>query len=153
MIVDLMRNDLSRFCTDDSIEVAQLCGLEKYQSVFHLVSVIRGQLRPDQDAFSALEATFPGGSITGAPKVRAMEIISELEPTARGTYCGSIGYIGADGNADFSILIRTITAQNGYWQFPVGGGLVAQSTPELEYQETWTKAQGMLKAINPEQQP
>lgn len=153
MIVDLMRNDLSRFCTDDSIEVAQLCGLEKYQSVFHLVSVIRGQLRPDQDAFSALEATFPGGSITGAPKVRAMEIISELEPTARGTYCGSIGYIGADGNADFNILIRTITAQDGYWQFPVGGGLVAQSTPELEYQETWTKAQGMLKAINPEQQP
>jgi len=138
MIVDLMRNDLSRICCDDSIEVTQLCGLEKYQSVFHLVSVIRGQLRPDQDAFDALLATFPGGSITGAPKVRAMEIIAELEPTTRGAYCGSIGYIGVDGNADFNILIRTITAKEGFWQFPVGGGLVAQSTPELEYQETWT---------------
>ena len=147
MIVDLMRNDLSRICTDDSIEVTQLCGLEKYQSVFHLVSVICGQLREDQDAFDALLATFPGGSITGAPKVRAMEIISELEPTARGAYCGSIGYISVDGNADFNILIRTITAKDGYWQFSVGGGLVAQSIPELEYQETWTKAQGMLQAI------
>ena len=153
MIVDLMRNDLSRFCTDDSIEVTQLCGLEKYQSVFHLVSVIRGRLQEGHDAFSALKATFPGGSITGAPKVRAMEIIAELEPTARGIYCGSVGYIGADGNADFNILIRTITAQNGYWQLPVGGGLVAQSTPELEYQETWTKARAMLKAITPEGQP
>ena len=80
-------------------------------------------------------------------------IIAELEPTARGIYCGSVGYIGADGNADFNILIRTITAQNGYWQLPVGGGLVAQSTPELEYQETWTKARAMLKAITPEGQP
>lgn len=147
MIVDLMRNDLSRICHDDSIEVTQLCELEKYQSVFHLVSAINGRLRPDVDVFEALEATFPGGSITGAPKVRAMEIIAELEPTSRGAYCGSLGYIGINGNVDFNILIRTITASEGWWQVPVGGGLVAQSNPIREYEETWTKAAGMLAAI------
>lgn len=147
MIVDLMRNDLSRICEDDSIEVTQLCELEKYQSVFHLVSAIRGRLRPDQDISQTLKATFPGGSITGAPKVRAMEIIAELEPTSRGAYCGSLGYIGIDGSADFNILIRTITASQGWWQIPVGGGLVAQSDPLREYEETWTKAAGMLAAL------
>jgi para-aminobenzoate synthetase component 1 len=147
MIVDLMRNDLSRVCTDDSIEVTQLCELEKYQSVFHLVSAIQGKLRPEYDAFDVLEATFPGGSITGAPKVRAMEIIAELEPTARGAYCGSLGYIDINGDADFNILIRTVTATDGWWQVPVGGGLVAQSDPNLEYEETWTKAASMLAAI------
>ncbi|MDB4777990.1 aminodeoxychorismate synthase component I [bacterium] len=147
MIVDLMRNDLSKICEDDSVEVTQLCELEKYQSVFHLVSAVKGKLRSTVSVFEALEATFPGGSITGAPKVRAMEIIAELEPTSRGAYCGSLGYIGLNGDVDFNILIRTITASGGWWQVPVGGGLVAQSDPLREYEETWTKAAGMLAAI------
>jgi para-aminobenzoate synthetase component 1 len=147
MIVDLMRNDLSRVCLDDSICVNQLCEIEEYQSVLHLVSVVQGQLNPDADLIDLLAAVFPGGSITGAPKVRAMEIIAELEPTARGAYCGALGYLGFDGNADLSILIRTITAAGGWWQIPVGGGIVSQSNPQREYEETWTKAAGMLRAV------
>ena len=96
-----------------------------------------------------LRSSFPGGSVTGAPKVRAMEIIAELEPTARGAYCGSLGYIGIDGTMDSSILIRTITAGRGWWQLPVGGGIVAQSNPHDEYEETWHKAAGLLRALHP----
>jgi para-aminobenzoate synthetase component 1 len=147
MIVDLMRNDLSRVCQPDSVQVSQCCELETYQSVLHLVSAVRGRLRPQCDLFDLLKATFPGGSITGAPKVRAMQIIQELEPTARGAYCGSLGYIGTDGSMDLNILIRTITAHGGWWQIPVGGGIVSQSDPEEEYRETWTKAASMLKAV------
>jgi para-aminobenzoate synthetase component 1 len=121
--------------------------LETYQSVLHLVSAVRGTLKPECDLFDLLTAAFPGGSITGAPKIRAMQIIRELEPTARGAYCGSLGYIGMDGSIDLNILIRTITAKDGWWQIPVGGGIVSQSDPEDEYRETWTKAAGMLKAI------
>lgn len=146
MIVDLMRNDLSRVCDDDSILVTQLCELEEYQSVIHLVSAVQGRLKAGCHLTDMLAALFPGGSITGAPKVRAMEIISELEPTARGAYCGSLGYLGFDGSADLSILIRTITASNGWLQIPVGGGIVSQSDPNSEYEETWTKAAGMLRA-------
>ena len=146
MIVDLMRNDLSRVCNDDSIAVTQLCELEQYQSVMHLVSAVQGKLNPENNLVDLLAAVFPGGSITGAPKVRAMEIISELEPTARGAYCGSLGYLGFDGSADLNILIRTITSSNGWWQIPVGGGIVSQSNPQREYDETWTKAAGMLRA-------
>jgi para-aminobenzoate synthetase component 1 len=147
MIVDLMRNDLAKVCEADSVAVTQLCGLETYQFVQHLVSVVQGQLRPDVSPLDVLRATFPGGSITGAPKVRAMEIIAELEPTARGAYCGCLGYIGFDGTMDWNILIRTITAGRGWWQLPVGGGIVAQSDPEREYEETWQKALGMIKAL------
>ncbi len=147
MIVDLMRNDLSRVCTDDSICVTQLCEIEEYQSVLHLVSVVQGKLNPQCDLVDLLAAVFPGGSITGAPKVRAMEIIAELESTARGAYCGALGYLGFDGTADLSILIRTITAAGGWWQIPVGGGIVSQSNPNREYEETWTKAAGMLRAV------
>jgi para-aminobenzoate synthetase component 1 len=147
MIVDLLRNDLSRVCRADSVEVTQLCGLENYQFVQHLVSVVRGVLAPGRTAIDLVRAAFPGGSITGAPKVRAMEIIAELEPAARGPYCGSLGYIGFDGSLDLSILIRTITASRGWWQMPVGGGIVAQSVPRQEYEETWHKAEGMLRAI------
>ena len=150
MIVDLMRNDLSRCCTDDSIEVTQLCELEQYQSVLHLVSAVQGRLKPECDLVDLMEAIFPGGSITGAPKVRAMEIIAELEPNVRGAYCGALGYFGFDQTADFSILIRTITAAGGWWQIPVGGGIVSQSDPTNEYEETWTKAAGMLRALNAE---
>lgn len=147
MIVDLLRNDLSRVCRPDSVRVSKLCGLENYQFVQHLVSVVHGELAPGKTPLDAIQAAFPGGSITGAPKVRAMEIIAELEPTARGAYCGSLGYIGFDGTTDLSILIRTITASGGWWQLPVGGGIVAQSSPRQEYEETWHKATGMLRAL------
>jgi para-aminobenzoate synthetase component 1 len=147
MIVDLLRNDLARVCTPDSVATSDLCRLEVYEFVQHLVSVVRGKLRPECSPFDLLGAAFPGGSITGAPKVRAMEIIAELEPTARGPYCGSLGYIGFDGAMDTNILIRTITAGRGWWQFPVGGGIVAQSDPEREYEETWHKAEGLLRAL------
>lgn len=148
MIVDLMRNDLSRICTDDSVHVTQLCKVEQYQSVMHLVSAVQGRLtdnacRPSE----LLPAIFPAGSITGAPKVRSMEIIAELEPDARGAYCGSMGYFAANGDVDLNVLIRTIIASKGWWQLPVGGGIVSQSTPESEYEETWTKAAAMLEAI------
>jgi para-aminobenzoate synthetase component 1 len=147
MIVDLLRNDLSRVCQADSVRVSQLCGLESYQYVQHLVSVVQGELAPGRSALDLLAASFPGGSITGAPKVRAMEIIAELEPTVRGPYCGALGYVGFDGSMDTSILIRTITAGRGWWQAPVGGGIVFQSSPEREYAETWHKAEGLLRAM------
>ena len=147
MIVDLMRNDLSKVCRDDSIHVAQLCQLERYESVLHLVSSVRGLLRSSCGPLDLLNATFPGGSITGAPKVRAMEIVAELEPTARGAYCGSLGYVGFDGTMDMNILIRTVTASRGWWQIPVGGGIVAQSDPRREYEETWTKAVSTLRSL------
>jgi len=149
MIVDLLRNDLSRTCRAESVHVAQLCGLERYAFVQHLVSVVRGQLREGMTPLDLLRSSFPGGSITGAPKIRAMEIIAELEPVARGPYCGSLGYVGFDAALDTSILIRTVTAGAGWWQFPVGGGIVAQSVPAQEYEETWHKAEGILRALMP----
>lgn len=148
MIVDLLRNDLSRVCEPSSVHVSQLCQLEIYQYVQHLVSVVNGRLRDEMSPLDLVAASFPGGSITGAPKVRAMEIIAELEPTARGPYCGSLGYVGFDGSLDMSILIRTITAGRGWWQLPVGGGIVAQSDPRREYEETWHKAEGLLRALH-----
>lgn len=147
MIVDLLRNDLSRVCLPDSVRTTQLCELETYAHVQHLVSAVAGELAPRLGALDLVQAAFPGGSITGAPKVRAMEIIAELEPTARGPYCGSLGYLGFDGSLDLSILIRTLTASGGWLQFPVGGGIVAQSNPDREYEETWHKAAGMLAAL------
>ena len=147
MIVDLMRNDLSRICTPDSVHVTQLCQIETFAYVKHLVSIVKGTLQSNTSPFDLLRACFPGGSITGAPKIRAMEIIAELEPTTRGPYCGSLGYVSFNGQMDSSILIRTVTAGHGFWQMPVGGGIVAQSTPEDEYRETWHKARGMLQAL------
>jgi para-aminobenzoate synthetase component 1 len=147
MIVDLLRNDLGRVCAYGSVEVTALCQLETYRTVHHLVSEVRGRLRPGLGAVDLLRAAFPGGSVTGAPKVRAMEIIAELEPTARGPYCGALGYVGFDGAMDTNILIRTITAGKGWLQFPVGGGVVADSDPEAEYAETLHKAEGMLRAL------
>ena len=147
MIVDLMRNDLSRVCDDDSVRVTQLCELERYEFVQHLVSVVQGRLKEGQNVVDLLRACFPGGSVTGAPKIEAMRTISRLEPNPRGPYCGSIGYISCGGNADFNILIRTITEAHGFWQIPVGGGITARSVPEAEEAETWAKAEGMLRAI------
>ena len=148
MIVDLLRNDLSRVCRPESVCVTQLCQVETYSFVQHLVSSVEGELGPGQNVIDLLRGAFPGGSITGAPKVRAMEIIAELEPTARGSYCGCLGYLGLDGSMDLNILIRTVTASHGWWQIPVGGGIVAQSKPRQEYQETWDKAEGILRALD-----
>jgi para-aminobenzoate synthetase component 1 len=147
MIIDLLRNDLGRVCAYGSVQVPAVCRLESYRTVHHLVSEVVGQLRPGLGPVELLRAAFPGGSVTGAPKVRAMEIIAELEPTARGPYCGSLGYIGFDGSMDTSILIRTFTIGRGWMQFPVGGGIVADSTPEGEYEETLHKADGLLRAL------
>jgi len=151
MIVDLLRNDLSRVCRPDSLQVTRLCGLESYRHVQHLVSVVEGQLSAHCTAWDLLPAVFPGGSISGAPKVRALEIINELEPVARGAYCGSLGYIGfpdASGraNADWNILIRTATLCGDWCQIPVGGGIVLGSQPADEYRETLDKARGLLLA-------
>ena len=154
MIVDLLRNDLSKVCTPGSIRVPSLCAVETYETVQHLVSVVCGSLDRDStgrqlDAWDLLAAIFPGGSITGAPKVRAMEIIAELEPTVRGPYCGSLFYAGFDGSADSNLLIRTFTIRRGWIQCCVGGGIVAQSDSAAEYEETLHKAAGMLRALPP----
>ena len=147
MIVDLMRNDLSKVCEPFSVQVPSLLALETYATVHHLVSTVTGSLKQGLDAVDLLRATFPGGSITGAPKIRAMEIIAELEQAQRGPYCGSIGYIGFDGTMDLSITIRTLAAQGNKICFQVGGGIVADSTPLDEFQETETKAAALKKAL------
>ncbi len=147
MIIDLLRNDLGRVCAYGSVRVEAVCRLESYRTVHHLVSEVRGRLRPGLGPIDLLRAAFPGGSVTGAPKVRAMEIIAELEPTARGPYCGALGYVGFDGSMDANILIRTFTIGGGWAQFPVGGGIVADSTPEGEHAETLHKAEGLVRAL------
>jgi para-aminobenzoate synthetase component 1 len=147
MIVDLLRNDLSRVCHPGSVRVPELFALEPYRTVHHLVSTVVGQLAPGRDAADLLAATFPGGSITGAPKVRAMEIIAELEPSRRGVYCGSIGYLSVTGAMDTSIVIRTVVGLGGHAYFSVGGGIVADSDPEQEYEETLHKARGLITAL------
>jgi para-aminobenzoate synthetase component 1 len=147
MIVDLLRNDLSRVCLPGTVRVPQLCAVESYETVQHLVSEVRGHLDPQYTIWDLFRATFPGGSISGAPKVRAMQIIAELEPTVRGPYCGSLFYVGADGKSDSNLLIRSFVQRYGWLQCHVGGGIVAQSNPEAEYEETLTKAAGMLRAL------
>jgi para-aminobenzoate synthetase component 1 len=147
MIVDLMRNDLSRVCAPRSVRVSELFALERYATVHHLVSTVVGDLAPGEDALTLLRATFPGGSITGAPKVRAMEIIAELEPSVRGVYCGSIGYFSLTGALDTSIVIRTAVASGGRVTFGAGGGIVADSNPEQEYRETLDKARGIIDVL------
>jgi para-aminobenzoate synthetase component 1 len=147
MIVDLMRNDLSRVSLPGSVRVPELFALERYATVHHLVSTVTGVLEPGRDAIDLLCATFPGGSITGAPKVRAMEIIAELEPSRRGVYCGSIGYLSLTGAMDTSIVIRTYQAIRGQVYFSAGGGIVADSDPEQEYRETFDKARALIRAL------
>ena len=147
MIVDLLRNDLSRVCRDHTVRTPEICVLESFATVHHLVSTVTGELRPGLDAVDLLRATFPGGSITGAPKIRAMEIIAELEPTARGPYCGAIGWLGADGWMDTSITIRTFAIRDGRVAFQAGGGIVADSDPAAEYEETLAKARALLESL------
>ncbi len=149
MIVDLLRNDLSRVCRDGSVQVPRLCELESFATVHHLVSTVVGELQPGMTAVDLLAACFPGGSITGAPKIRAMEIIAEIEPARRGPYCGSIGYIGFDGGMDTSIVIRTYAVKDRIVTFQAGGGIVADSTPAAEYAETLAKARALIAALSP----
>jgi para-aminobenzoate synthetase component 1 len=147
MIVDLLRNDLSKNCALGSVKVPRLFDVESYATVHHLVSTVTGELRADSDALDLLRGCFPGGSITGAPKLRAMQIIEELEPHRRGVYCGAIGYIGFDGNMDLNIAIRTLVHSHGLIRFWAGGGIVSDSKLEDEYQETFDKAAAMLKLL------
>jgi para-aminobenzoate synthetase component 1 len=147
MIVDLLRNDLSRVCAAGSVRVPELFALEHHPTVHHLVSTVVGRLAPVHGAADLLRATFPGGSITGAPKVRAMEIIAELEPTQRAVYCGSIGYLSVTGALDTSIVIRTYLTLAGSVYFQAGGGIVADSDPEQEYRETLDKARALIEAL------
>ncbi|SHE52922.1 para-aminobenzoate synthetase component 1 [Desulfofundulus australicus DSM 11792] len=147
MIVDMERNDLGRVCRTGSVRVPELYRLEEYATVFHLVSTVEGELAPDKDVVDLLAATFPGGSISGAPKIRAMEIIEELEPVRRGIYTGSIGYIGFDGNADLNIVIRTLIFKGEQIYFQVGGGITIDSDPYMEYVETLDKARALVRAL------
>lgn len=147
MIVDLERNDLNRVCRPGSVEVTELFTVETYATVFHLVSNIRGELAQGSDVTDLLRAAFPGGSITGAPKYRAMEIIDELEHGKRGLYTGSIGYLTLDGECDLNIVIRTALHRDGRYHLGVGGGITSESDLEFEYEETLQKAKAVLEAL------
>jgi para-aminobenzoate synthetase component 1 len=147
MIVDLERNDLGRVCDYGSVEVTEHAVLESYAMVHHLVSTVTGRLAGGRDIIDLLKATFPGGSITGAPKIRSIEIIDELEPTARSVYTGAIGYLGLDGRHDLNIAIRTMIIKDGKVYFQVGGGIVADSRPDSEFQETLDKGRAMFAAV------
>jgi anthranilate synthase component 1 len=147
MLVDLARNDLGRVCRYGTVQVAELMAVERYSHVMHLVSEVTGRLRENEDALSLLCATFPAGTVSGAPKVRAMEIISELEPEPRGPYAGALGYLSFQGNMDTAIIIRTMIREAGEVSFQVGAGIVADSDPEREYLETGSKARAMMNAL------
>ncbi|MDC9729207.1 MAG: aminodeoxychorismate synthase component I [Methyloprofundus sp.] len=147
MIVDLLRNDISKNCVDGSVKVPKLFDVESYATVHHLVSTVSGKLKSEHHALDLLRSCFPGGSITGAPKIRAMEIIEELEPNRRGVYCGSLAYIGFDGNMDSNITIRTLVHSNNKLRFWAGGGIVYDSVSKDEYQESFDKAAAMLTLL------
>ena len=147
MIVDLLRNDLAKSCADHSVHVPQLCTLESFSNVHHLVSTVRGQLAPGKSPLEALRVAFPGGSITGAPKIRAMEIIAATEDRRRGPSYGAVGFIGFDGRMDTNIIIRTAIVKGDAIRFHAGGGIVADSDPQAEYVETLNKARGLMAAL------
>lgn len=148
MIVDLERNDLGKFCYYGTVKVSEHAVIEKYARVFHSVSTVKGEVKKGTDTADIIKATFPGGSITGAPKIRAMEIIDELETVSRGVYTGSIGYISIDNTMDLNIVIRTFIIKNGYFYYNVGGGIVADSIPGMEYQETLDKGIALEDTLN-----
>jgi anthranilate synthase component 1 len=147
MLVDLGRNDLGRVCESGTVKPVELMVVERYSHVMHIVSDIQGKLKPDYDAFDLLRATFPAGTLTGAPKVRAMEIIDELENTRRGIYGGVIGHISYDGTLDSCIAIRTVVMQGDRVHIQAGGGIVADSDPQREYEESWNKARALAEAV------
>ncbi len=148
MLVDLGRNDVGRVAQPGSVELSDLMTIERYSHVMHICSNVTGQLAPGKTAFDALRATLPVGTVTGAPKVRAMQIIDEFEPTRRGPYAGAVGHIDYAGNMDTCIALRTIVAHKGKAYVQAGGGVVADSVPELEYEETLNKARALLRAID-----
>ncbi len=147
MIVDLVRNDLSRVCRPGSVQVPALSQVETYATLHHLVSTVRGEIREDRTTEDLLRAVFPPGSMTGAPKVRAMEILHELEPVSRGPYAGALGYLSFCGDLDLSVVIRTVLLGQGEARFHVGGGVVADSRPQAEYEESLLKARALLEAL------
>lgn len=147
MIVDLERNDLSKVCKENTVKVRSLFKLEEYSTVFHLVSTIKGELKDDISSIDCIKECFPGGSITGAPKIRSMEIIDEIEKVRRGIYTGAIGYLGFEGNVDLNIVIRTIVMKDNYAYMGVGGGITYESDCKFEYQETLEKAKALLEAL------
>jgi anthranilate synthase component 1 len=147
MLVDLGRNDLGRVCCTGSVEVSELMVIERYSHVMHIVSNVRGRLAEGKDAFDVFRATFPAGTLSGAPKIRAMEIIDELEPCRREIYGGAVGYFSFSGNMDMAIAIRTLVVQEGQIYLQAGAGIVADSNPEAEYQETVNKARGAITAL------
>lgn len=147
MLVDLERNDLGRVCDYRSVRVEEFMTLERYSHVVHLVSKVTGKLQPGKDAWDVFRAMFPGGTITGCPKIRCMEIIDELEPVRRGLYTGSLGYIDLYGNMDLNIVIRTILLQRGKGHLQVGAGIVYDSDSEKEYRETLHKAKALVLAL------
>ncbi|MHC4322036.1 MAG: anthranilate synthase component I family protein, partial [Planctomycetota bacterium] len=147
MIVDLERNDLGRVCNYNTVKVTEKKKLEVHPTVYHLVATVEGKLHSRYDEIDLLKATFPGGSITGAPKVRAMQIIDELEPTKRSVYTGAMGYLSFNGNIDLNIAIRTFLVKDDHIFFQVGGGIVADSNPEDEYQETMHKARALIETL------
>ena len=147
MIVDLERNDLNRVCRAGTVKVTELFQIEEYATVFHMVSTIQGELASGKNFVDILEAGFPGGSITGAPKYRAMEIIDEIEPCRRNIYTGSLGYLSLDGSCDFNIIIRTALHKEGKYYLGVGGGITAESEPGFEYEEILQKAKAVLEAL------
>jgi len=146
--VDLMRNDLGRVCDYGSVRVSEFMATERYSHVMHIVSNVVGRLGPGMDALALLRAAFPGGTITGAPKVRCMEIIEALEPVRRGCYTGSAGYLSATGDMDLNLLIRTVLVKDGTARFQTGAGIVADSDPAFEYAETLHKAEAMRRALD-----
>jgi anthranilate synthase component 1 len=147
MLVDLARNDVGRIANFGSVRVTDFMTIERYSHVMHIVSNVVGQLHPDKNAYDVMRATFPAGTVSGSPKIRAMQIIAEREPTCRGTYAGAVGYFGFSGNLDSCIAIRTILLKGGKAYLQAGGGLVADSTPLGEYQESINKAKAGLKAL------
>jgi anthranilate/para-aminobenzoate synthase component I len=150
MLVDLERNDLGRVCEFSTVHVDEFMAIEQYSHVSHIVSNVSGRMRPDASPFDLIRAVFPGGTITGVPKIRCMEIIDELEPVRRGPYTGSFGYIGWNGDMDLNIIIRTLvlSGRKGYLQ--VGAGIVADSNPVQEYEETLHKAQAFFSSLQQE---
>jgi anthranilate synthase component 1 len=149
MLIDLERNDLGRVCIGGSVRVDEYMSVETYAHVHHIVSNVSGRKRPEVSPVQVVRAMFPGGTVTGCPKVRCMQIICALESGARGAYTGSLGYLNRDGSGDFNILIRTITVQGQTARFRAGAGIVADSIPEQELAETRAKAEGMLRAMRP----
>ena len=148
MIVDLVRSDLGRVCEIGSVEVPELMVIEAYATLFQMVSTIRGKLQEGRSALDVLWACFPGGSMTGAPKIEAMKIIDSLEPYARGVYSGCIGYFDDSGASDLSIVIRSFVVKQGHCYFSVGGAVVVDSDPHMEYRETLDKGQALIEALN-----